>query len=166
MTNATEVYVLRHAEAEGGEFSNKERPLSRKGEKQARKLVSHLIPLKCSAIYTSPFRRAINTVEPFSQTSGVEIQTVDDLREGAAGESLDLVRERMVASVQSIVETNTGGTVLLCTHGGTLFALISAFDSTFVYEDYLKIRNPDLKRFVYSGKSGALDEGFHFDLEA
>ena len=63
-------------------------------------------------------------------------------------------------------ETNAGETVLLCTHGGILFALISAFDSTFGYEDYLKIGNPDLKRFVYTGKSGLLDRGFRFDLEA
>lgn len=93
------------------------------------------------------------------------IQTVDDLKESAEDESLDLVRKRVVASVRSIVETNAGETVLLCTHGGILFAVISAFDSTFGYEDYLKIGNPDLKRFVYTGKSGLLDQGFHFDLE-
>jgi 2,3-bisphosphoglycerate-dependent phosphoglycerate mutase len=165
MPQTTEVYILRHAKAQNGEFINHERPLSQEGEQQAKDLVPYLESLNCSALYSSPYLRAISTVEPFSEASGLPIQIVDNLKESAKEDPLKGVRERVFAVIHSIVAANAGGTILICTHGGVLYSIMSAFNPALTFDDYYKITNPDLKRFVYTGDSGVFDENFHFDLE-
>jgi len=157
------IYVLRHALPADGEMPNRTRPLSDIGRKQAEELVPYLNTLGLAAVYTSPFRRAVQTVQPFCEASGLSAVEREDLRESAEDEPLPQVRSRMVRAIQSITDAHPGDHVLVCTHGGTLWGLISHFDSRFGYEDYRQIRCPDMKRFVYTGYNGRLDEKFSFN---
>jgi 2,3-bisphosphoglycerate-dependent phosphoglycerate mutase len=160
----TTVYVLRHAQPASGDMPNRSRPLTDLGRAQAEGLVSYLTALQLSAVYTSPFVRAVQTIQPFCQASGISASEREDLRESGADELLPQVRERMVGAVQSIIDAHSGDQVLVCTHGGNLWGLISHFDSAFDYEDYRQIRSPDLKRFLYTTRDSRLDGEFSFDL--
>lgn len=161
----TTVYVLRHAQPAAGDMPNRSRPLTDLGRAQAEALVAYLNTLQLAAVYTSPFVRAVQTVQPFCQASGISAIEREDLRESGADELLPQVRQRMVEAVQSIVDAHPDSRVLVCTHGGNIWGLISHFDSSFDYDNYRQIRSPDLKRFLYTPRGNKLDEEFSFDLE-
>ena len=59
-----EIYVLRHCTPAVSDQPNRNRPLSEMGYRQADSLVPILGSLGLAAVYTSPFRRSIETVTP------------------------------------------------------------------------------------------------------
>jgi 8-oxo-dGTP diphosphatase len=94
------VYVLRHAKA--GERSrwsapDRDRPLTRRGRKQARRLVERFEGLDLTRILTSPFARCVESVEPLAAARGLSVERVLDFGEGAD-------KERVAALLESLVE--------------------------------------------------------------
>jgi phosphohistidine phosphatase SixA len=78
-------YFVRHAKAGSrGHWQGDDRlrPLSKKGAKQAEALVDAFKPFKISAIYSSPYLRCIQTVEPLARDRGLEVQETPALQEG------------------------------------------------------------------------------------
>lgn len=59
--------------------------LSDRGNEQVRKLATRLAALKPTALYSSPLGRALSTAEAIAETTGLPIQTLDDLREMSYG---------------------------------------------------------------------------------
>ena len=99
----TEVLVVRHAQAARQELPNAERPLSEEVMKDARELATKLASLGINFIYSSPYKRAIETVEPHCKATGLEVQIRDDLRESTEDEDFPEVRNRMVSAIEEIV---------------------------------------------------------------
>jgi len=78
-------YVLRHAKAGSRSHwtgDDHQRPLSKKGLKQAEALVAELEPFPVAAIFSSPFVRCVQTVEPLARAHRMEIQKSPSLAEG------------------------------------------------------------------------------------
>ena len=109
----TVVYVLRHAQPADGQMPNRARPLSELGRRQAETLVPYLTDLGIGVVYSSPFRRALQTVEPFCMARGISIVEREGLRESAAEERFPQVRRRMVEAVHSVVDDRFGETILI-----------------------------------------------------
>ena len=70
-------YAVRHAKA--GSRSDwtgddRKRPLSKKGMKQAEDLVALLDPFPITAIFSSPYLRCVQTVEPLARKRKLEIR--------------------------------------------------------------------------------------------
>lgn len=87
--------LIRHAESVG----NAERrlqgqgdyPLSDRGIEQARRLAGHLVQSeRLNALYASPLLRTRRTAEIVSESAGVPVQFIDDLREYDFGEASGL----------------------------------------------------------------------------
>jgi len=115
------VYVVRHAKA--GERSrwtspDRDRPLTRRGRRQARRLVERFEGLDLTRIMTSPFVRCVETVEPLAAARGLSVERVVDFGEGAE-------KERVAALLESLVE----GAVMLCGHGREIELLIDHAES-------------------------------------
>ena len=68
----TELYLIRHCQAEG---QSPESRLTEKGQQDALKLAEFLKDYPIDAIFSSPFLRAVETVQPFSETFGIPIHT-------------------------------------------------------------------------------------------
>ncbi len=164
MAQGTEIYVLRHCLPAESDLPNRERPLGEVGRRQARELVPILAGLGLSAVYTSPFRRAIETVAPFCEDMHIDPILKEELIESAEDEKLPQVRSRMIGLLSSVTRAHSGERVLVCTHGGCLWAVISEFDSAFGYEDYRQIGCPDVRRVIYTGGVARLDEEFRLLL--
>ena len=86
-------YVVRHAKA--GNRSDwtgddRKRPLSKKGFKQAEDLVGLLKDAPVSAIFASPYRRCVQTVEPLAKALRLPITQMDPLAEGHGLNGLDV----------------------------------------------------------------------------
>jgi Histidine phosphatase superfamily (branch 1) len=83
--------VVRHAKAgdrDAWTGDDRRRPLTKKGLEQASKLVALLAPLPISAIYSSPFLRCVQTVEPLARARRLEIEMSPSLEEGSGLEGL------------------------------------------------------------------------------
>ena len=126
----TEVYVLRHA-TPAKSMPNRTRPLTDLGQRQAEALAPYLSELGITVVYTSPFTRAINTVKPFCNANGIEAIEREDLRESNQDEEFPAVRTRMMNALSAIAESHRGERILVCTHGGCTWSVISYFEENF-----------------------------------
>jgi 8-oxo-(d)GTP phosphatase len=113
---ASAVYVIRHAKAgvrSAWDGPDEDRPLTRRGRKQARRLVERFQGLDFERIVSSPFVRCIQTVEPLAAARAVPVETGDELGEGASVDEL-------VGTIASLGERST----VLCGHGREIEAMI------------------------------------------
>ena len=89
------------------------RPLSKKGRQQAEELVTVLQSFPISAIFSSPFVRCVQTVEPLARARHLEVKESPSLAEGQGLEGLgEFLGDR------SLDET------LLSTHGDIVWELV------------------------------------------
>jgi phosphohistidine phosphatase SixA len=88
------------------------RPLSGKGQRQAKGLVKALSPFKPEQILSSPSVRCGQTVQPLAEALGLAIDETDDLLEGNIEEGIRLARKLL------------GSSAALCTHGDIIPAIL------------------------------------------
>ena len=108
--------MVRHAKAGSrGHWSGDDRlrPLSKKGFKQAAALVGVLEPFPISAIFSSPFRRCVQTVEPLART-----------RELPVKESISLAEGHGLAGAMEFMGDPKRDQVVLSTHGDIVWELV------------------------------------------
>jgi 8-oxo-dGTP diphosphatase len=117
MSNADVIYLVRHAKAgerRVWEGDDEARPLSKHGWRQSQAIAARLAKKGTTSLYSSPYVRCMQTLEPLGEQLGVEIEPERRLSEGEPFEPvLDLLGE--VAS----------GAVL-CSHGDIVPAVIQA----------------------------------------
>jgi phosphohistidine phosphatase SixA len=105
------ILLVRHAKAgQRGKYDgpDEERPLSKKGWRQAEGLVEALKGYGVSRILSSPYVRCVQTVEPLADALGLTVEPADELVEGAdPAETRELMRRL----------GNEGAVAALCTHG-------------------------------------------------
>ncbi len=78
-------YFVRHAKAGSRSHwrgDDRLRPIGKKGVKQSEALIDIFKPFKISAIYSSPYLRCVQTVEPLARDRGLEVQEAPALAEG------------------------------------------------------------------------------------
>lgn len=111
------IYLVRHAKAgsrSAWEDDDLVRPLSKPGWKQAEAIASRLVKRGATALYTSPYLRCRQTLEPLAAAADLDIVTDDRLVEGGAFEdTLDLLDEVPDGAV-------------LCSHGDIIPETIAA----------------------------------------
>jgi 8-oxo-dGTP diphosphatase len=113
------VYLLRHARAgrrSAWKGDDELRPLSKVGRRQVAGLLNVLADEEIEQIVSSPYVRCVQTVEPLAAQRGVEIDVVDELREGEPLEG-----------VLRLVEKVSGHPTVLCTHGDIVQAMLTHF---------------------------------------
>jgi 8-oxo-(d)GTP phosphatase len=118
--SASGLYVVRHAKAgvrEAWSGSDDERPLTRRGRKQARRLVGWFRDLEVERVLSSPFVRCVQTVEPLAAARGLAVEPVGELGESVS--VTDLVR-----AIASLDERPT----VVCSHGTEIESMIDRFD--------------------------------------
>ena len=89
------MYLVRHAHAgdrDHWDGDDRERPLSKKGRRQAQGIAEQLKPLGVRRLISSSYARCTQTLEPLAAELGLEIEIDDRLAEGAGLQALDVVR--------------------------------------------------------------------------
>lgn len=115
------IYLIRHAHAgnrHDWSGDDSQRPLSRKGQRQARAVDDLLAGRGITRVLSSPSVRCQQTVEPLARRRGVEVEVVETLDEGSA------VNEAMVL-LRSLLDTDAA----LCSHGDVIPDLVRVLDS-------------------------------------
>ncbi len=117
MGRADTVYLVRHAKAGERRTWNGddvERPLSRKGFRQANKLATRLAAKGATKVYSSDYLRCVQTVEPLAEMLDDDVQIDKRLREDEAFEPV----------LELLAEVEDGA--VLCSHGDIIPATIRA----------------------------------------
>ena len=109
-------YVVRHAKAGSrGHWSgdDRQRPLSKKGLTQAEALVSAFKPFPITAIFSSPFLRCVQTVEPLARARKLPLKQSPALAEGQG-----------LAGAMQFMGDPKLDEVVLSTHGDIVWELV------------------------------------------
>ena len=172
----THVYLLRHAECSPSpDVPDSEWPLSKTGIEQAQNLVGSLSKLDIDEVFSSPFRRAIDTVVPYCRATNTDISIETDLRERKLKEEnkvdnwmclvekswqdLDFARPncesgrscqiRIASCIAELAGTNIGKRLLISSHGSAIALYLHRLDSSFGFSQWSAMKNPDLFRVVF-----------------
>jgi len=128
------------------------RPLTAQGLADAQKLATRFSDVLIHRVYTSPYRRAVDTVKPLAERRGLVVTLVEALRERDRdsaetmgmeekilrqwndfsyvpldGESYRQVQQRNVGALRAILAENEGQSVVIGTHGIALCTMIHYF---------------------------------------
>ena len=155
--NEARILLIRHAESvPDPKQPEPDWPLSAQGERQAQGLVGKLVDEKILAIYSSPYPRALATVQPLSNARTMTTVIREDLRERKlsdervdgrreliarswrdfdfamqGGESFNDCQRRMRACIDSIAHAHQGETIVACSHGNAIALFLNSIDARF-----------------------------------
>jgi 2,3-bisphosphoglycerate-dependent phosphoglycerate mutase len=172
----TTLYFVRHAHADWRD--DEARQLSESGQAASQVVADLLSALPITAVYSSPYRRSIETAAPLATRLGIGLELLRDLRERelpvvapgefnraveeswhspssavAGGESNRDAQTRGLAAVRGILTRHLGQHVVVCTHGTLLTLILNGLDSTFGYEFWRRLSFPDVYRVEFEGLS-------------
>ena len=122
----TEIWLIRHGDCYEDMVDESDPGLSRLGEKQASLLAARLLPLRPSAVYSSPARRALETARLIADkvTSDARLLEIPlEIRDGNEfrfTEKPEAVSTRMSAVIDEIVAAHPGELVIVVGHGGAI----------------------------------------------
>ena len=156
----TELFFVRHAASDLSVKDERTRPLSLKGQQDARKLPQVFKHVKIDHIYSSPYTRAVDTVKYLAESHGKAIITLENLRERTIGrwiddfpsyaiaqwkdfhyriehgESLKDVQARNISEVKRLLDHHENSTIIIGTHGTALGTILNYYDPRFGFEQF------------------------------
>lgn len=160
----TTVYFVRHAQSDNTHKEEMTRPLTAKGMEDRMLALAYLKDKGISAVYSSPYLRAVTTVQPLAEYLGLEVIPEVDFRERATGditgidnfaarqwadktfaapggECIAEVQDRVAAALRPLVEKHMGEAIAIGCHGTMLGATVNYFDGSFDLEAFGPYRN-------------------------
>lgn len=127
----TELWLVRHADAYELATEAADPPLSEIGKQQAARLAQRIRHLAPAAVYSSPYRRALETARTISDDVHVDDRLVEIALEIDEDGTLDFKEEpdkvvaRMTAALGEMVERHAGRRVVAVGHGGAIIAYLT-----------------------------------------
>ncbi|MEB2301494.1 histidine phosphatase family protein [Lysinibacillus xylanilyticus] len=175
----TVIYFVRHAHSHytADEYN---RPLSAKGVEDRDRVTNLFTNKIIHAIYSSPYKRSVQTVEGIAQEHKLEINTIDSLKERIlsngklldfdaaihqvwshpnfafeGGESNETAKERAITTLQKIILAHPNDNIVIGTHGNIMVLMMQYFDAQYNYSFWKGLSMPDvyqltLQHFVLS----------------
>jgi len=161
----TTIYFIRHARTDYTVKDEVYRPLTCEGGESALRVMEFLSEIDIDVIYSSPYKRTVDTIKPYADSVCMEIELVNDLREREIGcwvddfddfsfkqwhdfnyklkngESLQEVQDRNIQEVNSILKVHKNKTIAVATHGTALASIINYYDERFLYEGFQSIKH-------------------------
>lgn len=172
----TNIYLVRHAHS----FYTPDeinRPLSDKGLLDAIRVTELLIKEKITHVFSSPFKRAIQTVEDVANIFDLNIVINDNFRDRKladhsvddfnkvifeywqdfnfsleGGETSYVAQARGVKALQNILEHYSGGNIVIGTHGNMMVLIMNYFDQTYDYDIWRQLKMPDIYKLSFDEK--------------
>lgn len=172
----TTIYLVRHAHSV---YSPDEvnRPLSKQGIKDARKVSDAMNKEQIDIVVSSPYKRAIQTVERVAHhiRKDVELQPAfrerklseeplenfenalrkvwsDEFFYWGGGESNLTARQRGIDGIHHLLEQYKGKKIVIGTHGNIMTLIMSAYDPCYDYQFWRKLEMPDIYRLTFAEK--------------
>ena len=156
------------------------RPLTAKGLLDRSLVSDYLNNVEVSAVFSSPYKRAYDTVAELALRKGLDIICIDAFRERniadvwiedftsyskrqwndfdykiSSGESLRETQNRNIEALHKLLSSHHNETIVVGSHGTALSVIINYFDNTFSYERFIEIVGlmPWVVHFVFDGNN-------------
>lgn len=172
----TSIYMVRHAESPYDEGDERTRGLTVQGKKEAGKVTKMLIGEGIDMIISSPYSRAVLTVEGLAQHRNLEIEKIEDLRERyfssqhitelmsnirdnfynfeyalPGGESNADCQSRSITVLKTILKEHMGKKIAMGTHGLVMTLMMNYFDSRYGLDFLDRLKKPDVYKLQFEG---------------
>jgi len=127
----TEIWLVRHADCYQDLTTTEDPPLSVLGRQQAARLAERVRRVRHAAVYSSPYRRAIETARAITNDVRQDRRLVEmELEIGADGafnfiEDNEVVISRMGAVVDEIAAEHKGHRVVVVSHAAAILAYLA-----------------------------------------
>ncbi|RIW33601.1 histidine phosphatase family protein [Bacillus salacetis] len=173
-----DLYIVRHAKAEGQPPWAK---LTDLGEDQAKMLVRFFEGREVDAVYSSPFLRAVKTIEPLAADRGLPIIQDERLGERVlsgtnlddwmmhlersfedfeyvldGGESNRAAYERASSFIEELIKSDHE-CVIAVSHGNLATLLLKFFAASFGYKELLELSNPDVYHINFAADTPSVN---------
>ncbi|PAD66458.1 histidine phosphatase family protein [Bacillus sp. 7586-K] len=173
----TNIYLVRHAHST---YTPNElgRPLSAKGLADAERIINILWKEKVDQIISSPYKRAIQTVEGIANFLGKEIILEDGFKERTlstkplpedfqtaikkvwedptfsfeGGESNQIAQKRGITAILKVLETYEGENIVVGTHGNIMVLMMNYFNEKYHFSFWQDLEMPDIYRLTFENK--------------
>ena len=189
---ALDVLLVRHAEPipfGTPEVLDDDRPLSDSGRAAAHELAAELDGWEITAIYSSPYARALETVTILAERRGMRVQLLDDLRERRlsvephdgwreslarswtdaefalpGGETGRDAQRRAIATLDLLrVRHPDGGRLVLGSHGNLISLILQALEPGVGFDFHMAMPTPALYRLTHDGLRWRVMGGHGFE---
>ena len=165
------LYLVRHAHTEW--TPDEDRPLSLQGSEDAKRVADTLCEYPIRAIYSSPARRAYQTVASLAGRLRLSIHIEPDLQERKlgdgvfedffkavevtwqnlsfahpGGESSFMAQKRGIAVVQRLLVKHPGQQIVLSTHGNLMALILQSFDLSVDFIFWKSLTMPDVYKLT------------------
>ncbi len=174
----TTIYFVRHAQPDLAVHDDATRPLSNQGKADCQKIITFFQQIPIDLMFSSPFKRAYDTIWPLAQSRNTTITTIDDLRERKVsdkwltdfsafacrqwqdfsfklehGESLAEVQSRSIQVIDNLLQEHSEKTLLVGTHGTALSTMIHYYDQRFGFAEFNAIKGmmPWIVKLTFDG---------------
>jgi probable phosphoglycerate mutase len=127
----TEIWLVRHGDCYEDMADEVDPPLSALGRKQVERLAERVRRAKPAAVYSSPYKRALETARAMSDEVQVDKRLIEmELTLGSDGElefteMPNHVVERMSAAIDDIAAAHPGQRVIVVGHGAAIVSYIT-----------------------------------------
>lgn len=161
----THIYFVRHAEPDFSVHDDMARPLTEKGLRAAEGLRTFFADIDIAAFYSSPYKRAVQTIKSAAEAKRQTISVIPDFRERAVsdewiadfnsfaksqwsdfdfklpgGESLQETQARNIRALHVLLEKHPDESIVVGGHGTAISTIMNYFDPAFSYEDFVRIQ--------------------------
>ena len=180
IVNTTTIYMIRHAKSPFVLGQERTRELSPEGIIDVKKVTAIMNNKKIDLIVSSPYKRAIQTIEEIATNKDIEVTVYEQLRErqlkGAYklteneiqkaiktsfedidfhltdGESIRDVQNRAIPVIKNLLNNYKGKTIIIGTHGNVMTIIMNYFNKSYGYEFWKNTSKPDIYKLVFSGE--------------
>ncbi|MEC0238462.1 histidine phosphatase family protein [Paenibacillus dokdonensis] len=177
---STYIYMVRHGESPKIEGNERTRGLTEKGKIDAHKITELLKDEEVDTFISSPYSRAVLTIEELANFCGKEILVYEDLKEiifsnedkilpdkevypivelmftdpdfSLNGESKSDCQSRSVAALKKILKEFKGHKIVIGTHSAVMTLMMGYFDRQYGYEFLMKTSKPDVYRMEFNNE--------------
>lgn len=169
----TTLYFVRHAKVVYTEDDHS-RALSPQGQADVHKVTEAFKNIPVDIIASSPFVRAVNTIQGISDIKNIPIDLHYDLRERKVahnfiddfhtfvdnqwqdfdyhldgGESLNQVQSRGVKALEKILDTHANKSIVVGTHGTFQAVIMNYYDKKYDLDFWRTIQMPDIYKLEF-----------------
>jgi len=127
----TEIWLVRHADCYEDLVDAADPALSARGRDQAKRLAERVRRAEPAAVYSSPYRRAVETAKAITDKVQIDQRLIEMMLEVGEDGSLDLQEDpsgvaiRMRTVVDEIVARHPGERVVVVSHGAAIIAYLT-----------------------------------------
>ncbi|QOR35508.1 histidine phosphatase family protein [Clostridium sp. 'deep sea'] len=159
------IYFVRHAESNSKIHEDLLRPLTEQGKQSAQKITEFFKDKNITKALSSPYKRSIDTIKPFTDKYSINIELIEDFRERKIatgwiadftsfaqkqwsdfnykleqGECLREVQKRNINALTKVIKEYDNQNIIIGTHGTALCTILHYYNNDFCYNDFDRIR--------------------------